>query len=196
MYIINITRYVFLILFIFSVIPVYSSNIKKELYTYLNEDNININNVIKNVNAYIKIRKENINIKSEYNNVDSQFRYHYKLMVYSVAFIESSFIHKRGLISKDDVSYLQINLRWWPIHELNLLTNTDFSVEKLMNDYKLATYVALHIMLYNSYIMNKTLKKKLSRYEIIASYHNPYTLNNGYSLKARNAIQKFYPLFK
>lgn len=134
-----------------------------------------------------------VKILSNWSNY-GYFKTHYKDMLKTIANNESDFTHKIGLYDKNDISYFQINIasHLWNIKKLRNFTKLNIDKKILLDNVKVAGFVALHILIYNSAIYvnynNANSFNKYSVKELIATYNNPIKLNSIYIEKADNFL--------
>lgn len=116
----------------------------------------------------------------------------YKEMLKTISYIESNFKYKIGFKNKNDVSYFQINIasNIWNIDKLSVLTGKEITRDKLLEDIKLSSVVALHILIYNISIHANYNKYVPSLENMIAAYHNPTRVNYAYLEQAKHFLKE------
>lgn len=116
----------------------------------------------------------------------------YKRMLKTISYIESNFKYKIGFQNKNDVSYFQINIasHLWNVKKLSDLTGKEVTRDKLLDNIKFSSVVALHILIYNIGIHANYNKYNPSIENMIAAYHNPVKVNYYYLNQAKMYLKE------
>jgi len=126
--------------------------------------------------------------------INSYLRKYYKIVLYTIAHVESNFKYKQGKYDKDDISYFQINKRVWNRKELKKY-NINYSYYEIQYDIRKASEVALRIWLINiAHYINTYHKYPKSLAEYIALYHKPTKISKNYVQKVRKVVYKYLSL--
>ena len=149
--------------------------------------------IYENVINYKK-EKKIITTQLEKGNIKKIIKENYKNMLESIAYTESGFKYKVGLIDEDDISYFQINIKEniWNTRKIEKITKKEnITRNKLINDIELSSRVALHILIYNiSLFINKYEIKEVEEKDIgilVATYNHPFKLKEYYV----NKVEKY-----
>lgn len=167
---------------------------KEEIVKIINEiTEEEFEKIYKNVISYKKEKK--ITTKElEKENIKKILKENYKNMLESIAYTESGFKYKVGLIDEDDISYFQINIKEniWNTRKIEKMINKEnITRNSLINDTELSSRVALHILIYNiSLFINKYEIKEIEKKDIgilVATYNHPFKLKAYYV----NKVEKY-----
>lgn len=169
-------------------------NKKEEIVKIINEiTEEEFEKIYKNVINYKK-EKKMLTTQLEKENIKKIIKDNYKNMLESIAYTESGFKHKVGLIDEDDISYFQINIKEniWNTRKIEKMVNKEnITRNRLINDIELSSRVALHILIYNiSLFINKYEIKNIEKKDIgilVATYNHPFKLKEYYV----NKVEKY-----
>lgn len=116
----------------------------------------------------------------------------YKRWFLTYSYNESNFKYKIGLQNKNDVSYFHINIasHLWNVQKLTELTGKVVTRDKLLDNIKFSSVVALHILIYNIGIHANYNKYNPSIENMIAAYHNPVKVNYAYLNQAKMYLKE------